>query len=252
MMKLSPGSPGQRESILAIGFAAAALGCYGAYEQALKTDGGYLTIAAPVVALAAALVPYFAERAWQQGHRIKSLIWWVVLVPVAATLFFATAERVHTAKAGAEAERNAQRAAVVRAEASLADARHAAETAEGDAKAARRLPRQPAGKKAKPGSWCDDACVGRWDKAADAARQRVADAADAVTRLQSAAADEAPLKAPVWLLPASLDLVAFMAIWNGLAMTAPAKRKPAKRRRKAKRKAKPTPPATPVQLRVVK
>jgi hypothetical protein len=31
------------------------------------------------------------------------------------------------------------------------------------------------------------------------------------------ATTEAPLQAPVWLLPAALDLLAFMAIWTGLA-----------------------------------
>ncbi len=236
-------------SILSIGFAAAALGCYGSYEQALKTDGGYLVIAAPVVALAAALVPYFAERAWQARHTIKSLLWWLVLVPVGATLFFATAERVHTAKAGAEAERTAQRAAVTRAEATLADARRSADAAEADAKAARRLPRQLT-KKSKAGSSCDDVCLAGWDQAAAAARARVTAAADAVTRLQATAAEEAPLKAPVWLLPAALDLVAFMAIWNGLAMTVPAVRsKPTRKARK--RKSKPKRPTSPAQLRLV-
>src|ERR1043166_8835774 len=112
-----------KASILTIGFAAAALGCYGAFEQALKTDGGYLLFAAPVVALAAALIPFFADRCWKAKQRFKCLVWWLVLIPVSPFMFFAVAERVHLATAGAEAERNAQRAAVIRAEQTLTDAR---------------------------------------------------------------------------------------------------------------------------------
>lgn len=236
-------------SILTIGFGAAALGCYGAYEQALKTDGGYLTIAAPVVALAAALVPYFAERAWKARQRVKSLIWWLVLIPVAATLFFATAERVHFAKAGAEAERSAQRSAVDRANRSLEDARVALVSAEFDAKAGRKLPPKPVSKNAKAGSWCDDICIKRRDEAADKARKVRDEAADDVTALQKKAPEESPYKAPVWLLPAALDLVAFVSIWTGLAM--PGRKAPVKIKRRRRRKVSPPRPKFPVQLKVV-
>src|SRR6266581_561525 len=96
-----------KASILTIGGITAALNCYGAYEQAIKTDGGYLTIAAPVVVLCLALIPYFAERVFKAKHWLKGLIWCLVLLPVGAYTFFAMAERTHYAKAGAEAERNA-------------------------------------------------------------------------------------------------------------------------------------------------
>ena len=44
---------------------------------------------------------------------------------------------------------------------------------------------------------------------------------------------ESPLKAPVWLLPAALDAVAFMAIWTGLSgWSMGPQRDPAKRRRR--------------------
>jgi hypothetical protein len=33
---------------------------------------------------------------------------------------------------------------------------------------------------------------------------------------ESKATADSPLQAPVWLFPAALDLVAFMAIWSGL------------------------------------
>ena len=238
-----------KASILTIGFGAAALGCYGAYEQALKTDGGYLVIAAPVVALAAALVPYFAERAWKAKQKVKALIWWLVLIPVAATLFFATAERVHFAKAGAETERSAQRAAVARADRTFEDARVAVVSAEFDAKAARKLPQKPVSNKAKAGSWCDTSCLKNWDAAADKARKVRDEAAEEVTKLQAKAPEESPYKAPVWLLPAALDLVAFVSIWTGLAM--PGRKKVVVKVKRRRRKASPPRPKTPVQLRVV-
>lgn len=239
-----------KASILTIGFAAAALGCYGAYEQALKTDGGYLTIAAPVVALAAALVPYFAERAWKARQRVKCLVWWLVLIPVAATLFFATAERVHFAKAGAEAERSAQRSAVDRAQRSLDDARAQLASAEFDVRSASKLPQKPTSKNAKAGTWCDEPCAKRRNDAADKARKVRDEALSEVTKLQAQAPEESPYKAPVWLLPAALDLVAFVAIWTGLAIRVRKVNVKVKRRRRRKA---PTPPArSPVQLQVVR
>src|SRR5262245_48669187 len=122
-------------SLLTLGIAAAALGCYGSFEQAMKTEGSisYLVLAAPVVAAAAALVPYFAEAAWHRKHRLKAIVWALVLIPTAATAFFAAVERTHGAKAGVEAERAAARAAVARAEDALVDARANVAKAEADA-----------------------------------------------------------------------------------------------------------------------
>src|SRR5258705_7562707 len=109
--------------VMFFGIAAAAIGCYGAWEQADHLSEGYLVIAAPVVAGASALIPYFSERAWQAGHRFKAIVFAFVLIPAAATVFFAAAERVHSAKAGAEAERAALRQAIGRASQALQEAK---------------------------------------------------------------------------------------------------------------------------------
>lgn len=55
----------------------------------------------------------------------------------------------------------------------------------------------------------------------------------ALLHAEQKAITESPLKAPVWLLPAALDAVAFMAIWTGLSGWSKAlTRQPAKRRRR--------------------
>ena len=100
-----------RLASIVLGIVTALLGMYGAYQFGLKLEGGvsYLTIAAPVIAGAAAIIPPLAEQAWRSRQYVKSLMWWAVLMPAAATVFFGAAERVHVAKAGAEAERSALR-----------------------------------------------------------------------------------------------------------------------------------------------
>src|SRR6266576_238638 len=110
-------------SLIGLGTLAAGIGCYGAYEQSATMSGGYLMVAAPVVALASAVIPYFAEEAWKAGHWLKAVVLALILVPAAATVFFAAAERVHIAKAGAEAERASMRSAVTMAERGLDEAK---------------------------------------------------------------------------------------------------------------------------------
>lgn len=224
---------------LFFGTAAAAIGCYGAYEQADHLSGGYLVIAAPVVAGASAFIPYFAERAWQAGHWFKAIIFALVLIPAAATVFYAAAERVHSAKAGAEAERAALRQAIGRASQAHQEARAKADKAEQDAKTWR----------AKPDRICGDACQAKWEGEAKAARGREAEALKAVTTAQGQATEESPIQAPIWLLPMALDLFAFVTLWFGLSLpgrakpvvapiqapvTAVAKRKPRRKPRAVK------------------
>jgi hypothetical protein len=123
-----------------LGLSCAGLGSYGAFEFAHKLERtmSYLVIAAPMVAVAAALIPPIAEATWRAGGYVKALLWWAVLVPAGAVVFFSGAERVHDAKAGAETERGALRGAAARAsagltkaEAELAVARAAANKARG-------------------------------------------------------------------------------------------------------------------------
>src|SRR5262245_23834314 len=94
-----------------LGLSCAGLGSYGAFEFAQKLEGAisYLVIAAPVVAVAAALIPPIAEATWRAGGYVKALLWWAVLIPAGAVVFYSAAERVQDAKAGAEAERGAFR-----------------------------------------------------------------------------------------------------------------------------------------------
>ena len=56
-----------RLGALALGLICAGLGCYGAWEFALKLEGGvsYLALAAPVIAAAAAMIPPIAEVTWR-------------------------------------------------------------------------------------------------------------------------------------------------------------------------------------------
>ena len=59
---------------------------------------------------------------------------------------------------------------------------------------------------------------------------------------ESKVTTDSPLQAPVWLLPAALDVVAFMAIWTGLSGHRPTQAvKPVQTKRRA-RKGKPRAP----------
>jgi hypothetical protein len=196
-----------RLGAVALGIACSGLGMYGAYEFAFKLEGNrvtYLVLAAPVIAGAAAIIPVLAEATWRDGAYLKALLWWAVLVPAGAVVFFSAAERVHHAKAGAHAERNAFRGAVSRAQAALTRAEAELAVARADAN------------KARGQKQCGPAC--RAKLAAETAAQADVDAAKRELLLvEMSATTDSPLQAPMWLLPAALDLVAFMAIWTGLS-----------------------------------
>ena len=215
-----------RAAAMVIGLTCASLGCYGAFEFAHNLEGTitYLVIASPVVALTAALIPPLAEATWRGGGRLKAVLWWIALVPAAAVVFYSAAERVHAAKAGAQAERSALRGAAVRAQAVLTKAEAQLAKARADANKAR-------GQK-KCGSDC------RTKLAAEAAAHADVDAATReLLSAESKATTDSPLQAPTWLLPAALDLVAFMAIWTGLERPAKGRRVcPARRRRRRVRR----------------
>lgn len=230
---------------IGLGLVATGLGMFGAYEFARKLENGvsYLVIAAPVVAAAAALIPPIAEAMWRQGAYLKSLLWWLVLVPAAATVFYSAAERVHTSKAGAEAARGALRSAVERAQDDLKDAKALAQTARAEAD--------------KTLGWktCKTTCLGKRERA-DRADAVVEKAQAALTEAEAKATTESPYKAPVWLLPAALDLIAFMAIWSGLTGPKPPQAPlPPKVKVKAKRtvrkRSKVVKPKAPPKLHVV-
>jgi hypothetical protein len=196
-----------RVASMALGSVSSGLGCYGAFEFAYRLEGSvsYLVIAAPVVALTAALIPPLAEATLRSGAYLKALLWWATLVPAGAVVFFAAAERVHVAKAGAQAERSALRNAASRAQAALTRSEASLAAARAEANAARAQKQ------------CGPVC--RTKLAAEAAAQADVEAAKReVLSTESKATADSPLQAPVWLLPAALDLVAFVAIWTGLSM----------------------------------
>ena len=58
-----------RLGALVLGLPCAGLGSYGAFEFAYRLEGtvSYLVIAAPVVAVTAALIPPIAEATWRAG-----------------------------------------------------------------------------------------------------------------------------------------------------------------------------------------
>jgi hypothetical protein len=230
-------------SAISLGALVAALGCYGALEWSLSLEGKltYTVVATSIIPVIGAFIPYFADMAKQRKRWGYAIAWWLSLLPVVAVMFFSSAERVHVATAGAAAERSASRGAVTLAERALETAQRKLEAAEADAKKQRALPRAPTSDKAKPGTWCDTACLGRWDGEADAARTRVEKArADISTRAAKAPLD-ASLQLPVWLIPAATEPFAFLAMAMGLVW--PASRKPKAKAKKAKRKTKPTPTA---------
>ena len=200
---------------LALGLICAGLGCYGAWEFALKLEGGvsYLALAAPVIAAAAAMIPPIAEVTWRSGYYLKALLWWAVLVPAGAVVFFASSERVHVAKAGAQAERVALRSAASRAQAALTKADAELVSARAAANQARGLKK------------CGTDCRSRL--AAETTAQAAVDRARGeLLEAEKQARTDSPLQAPMWLLPAALDVVAFLAIWTGLS---PARSRPAQR-----------------------
>ena len=174
---------------------------------AVKLEGNtvtYIVLAAPVIAGAAAIIPVIAEATWRDGAYLKALLWWAVLVPAGATVFFAAAERVHVAKAGVQAERDALRSAAFRAQAALTRAEAELAKARADANQAR-------GQKQ-----CGPAC--RTKLATEVSAQADVEAARRELLLaEMKATADSSLQAPTWLLPAALDLVAFMAVWTGIS-----------------------------------
>jgi hypothetical protein len=235
-MTRTPISTAVRAVALTLGFVLGGLGAYGAYQLQASMDGpaSYLAFAAPAIVISGLLIPCFAVRAWQAGHKVMSIALWAVLIPAGAVEFYSAAERVHASKAGAAAELSAAGDAAVRAKADLAEAKVAADKATVTANKVRGL----------EGKACTAKCLSI--RASEtAARGRVSAAETALRHAQGQAVAEAQLKAPVWLLPTALILVAFMLVSFGAdGKRVQAKAEPAKARAKqGKRLPKPKSPA---------
>ena len=105
-------------------------------------------------------------------------------------MFYSAAERVHVAKAGAQAERDALRGAATRAQATLTKAETSLTAAQATAN------------KARGQKQCGLDC--RSKLAAEVSAKADVDAArSALLKAEGAATQDSPLQAPVWLLPAA-------------------------------------------------
>jgi hypothetical protein len=187
--------------------AAAGVGCFAAYEAAAKADGGYLMVAAPVVALAAALIPAYFDRALRDRQWLRGIVLFIVWVPCALTVFYTAAERVHLAKASGEAQRAALHQVVERAKAELAEANQAKAAATTAANRIRGL----------DGKACRVTCLSI--KATEvAAISRAANAETALAAAEARAVTEASIKQPEWLQPLALDLAGIMLIGAGFGL----------------------------------
>lgn len=202
---------------IVVGVILASVGAFGAIEFAKKLEGGitYIVVAAPVIAGVAALIPAIAETTWHAGYKIKSVCWWLVLIPAAATVYFAVAERVHHAKAGLVAERVAYAAAADRARATLQAKAKESEAAKAKADETRGWRR------------CGPTCEGIRATAERLEREE-AEARRALLAAEKAVHAEASIQAHPALFPAAMYLVEFMAFWTGLSGPVP-KRKKAKK-----------------------
>ncbi len=221
-----------RATSIAMGVGLAALGAVGAWEYAKALEGtiSYVVVAAPVVGIAAGILPSVAEWQWRDGARVKSLLLWVAFLMCAVTVGGAVVERMHTAKAVGEAERGALRSAASRAEGDLAKAKVEADAAKAKAD------------KTKGWKTCGASCEGIRATAVRLEGERQT-AERNLRTAQAAAVAEAPLKLPSWWLAAAMSVTEVLLIWAGLTGPRPGEVKPkAKRRRKAKRKPKASPP----------
>jgi hypothetical protein len=196
-----------RTTSLTVGAAAAGVGCYAAYEAAAKADGGYLMIAAPIVALAAAVIPCYAERACHDRQWLRAIALALVWVPCALTVFYSAVERNHFAKAGQEAERASLRTTVQRAKQELIEMKASADKATLAANKVRGLDMKA----------CKNSCQSI--KATEtAAINRAAVAAKALAATEAKAVTESEMKAPDWLLPLSVDIAGMFLIACGFGL----------------------------------
>lgn len=230
-----------RGAAILMGLALAALGAYGAWEYAKALEGtvSYVVLAAPVVGIAAATLPSIAEWQWREGAWVKSALLWVAFALCGAVVFSAVAERMHTAKAGGEAERAALSASAGRAKTTLT-------TLEAEAKVAKTAADVTKGWKR-----CGPKCEGIRATAVRLEGE-AAEARTALVTAEAKAVAESSLKAPVWLLGAALWVAEVLLLWAGLTGPRPKVKQQRKRRKpKAKRKPKPKAP-TPDHGNVVR
>lgn len=192
-----------------VGCVASAVSCYGVYEYTMKLEGGvvsYIVVGSIMCVMVGALIPPLAESCWKNGEITKACFWWVALIPIATLIWFSSAERVHNAKAGSEAERAAVWSAASRAEKNLEEAKAALIPLEEKEAKAKGI------EKDKCNTKCRSDLI-----AAEDARKKVSDAEADLASKQGKSKMESKYVAPVWLLPTAIDILGFLAIWTGLS-----------------------------------
>lgn len=218
----------------AIGLACTALDVWGTWEWTYGLEGrvSYFVLAGPLMAIVAAVCFALAEFYARRRMWVKAGAWFLLLIPTAAVVFFATAERIHLSKAGAEAERSAYRTQAERALVSF----NAAET---EHKAAAKAATEARAWKRKDGPTYRS----RMSAEADAAKA-LETARVVLLKAEAQAKDESPLKMPLWLMPAALFAVGLVGIWSAFGSHLPQgqpimteTRTTKRKRRKAKAKA---------------
>ncbi len=197
-----------RATALAVGFAAAGVGCFAAYEYAAKMDGGYLMIAAPIVALIAALTPCYFEIAFHDRQWVRGLALLAIWGASAAVVFYAATERTHTAKAGAEAERSSLRLIADRAQTELTQAKAAKNAATAAANRIRGLDSKA----------CKPITCQSVKATEEAAINRLSIAEKALAAAEAKAVTESGIKQPDWLLPVALDIAGMVLISTGFGL----------------------------------
>lgn len=221
---------------LIISLGAVSLSAYGAYEMqlALEKAVNYLVVAAPFVVIAAASMPPIAERLWTIDHKGKTVLLWIAIVPAAILAFFSALERVHYSKESLASEQ--------RAITSLRD-RMRDETlvaARAELKDVLAKQEKELGLKA-----CKETCQTKWANQVDAARKRESDVLAEIMDQEKKLVNKPDVTAPIWLLPATLDLLGFVGTFVAFAPNRPAKEeqksveKPVKKRPRRKIRRKP-------------
>jgi hypothetical protein len=89
--------------------------------------------------------------------------------------------------------------------------------------------------KTKGWKTCGNSC-GALRATAERANSRLNAAEASLLAAEKRATTDSALAAPVWLMPAALDLIAFMAIWTGLTGPRPRQRQAVRVKKRAKKK----------------
>lgn len=192
------------------------LNAWAAWEFYLRVEGSitYLVIAAPVLALAVNIIPPVARVAWSRDPMMAAAM--LLAIPLCAWFLFSTsAERLHQTKAAQSAKNTAVVLASTRAEAELKEAKAKFDSMDKEiALAGANLNCQ---KQLK--------CRATLEQAVSL-QARIANAEAKLKELQSTASSESRWKAPDWLLPSVIELLAFLFTWFGLSKAWVTKRNP--------------------------